>query len=299
MPVSPAANSSAASKRSIMISRFFATLLATAAGAHAQELPRPNPVPGGIAIIALGNASTTPYASFDNRRVMVVPCADGWCAVIGLGLGVTAGEHVLTVRREGAQSQVRFTVRPMKYEVQHVAIKEQRFVEPGAQDLKRIALDQEAITRAFTTWTDTTPTLRLALPASGRLSGGFGVQRYFNGQARAPHSGLDIAAPEGAPIRAPAPGTVIETGNYFFNGNTVFLDHGQGLITMFNHLRTISVRLGIHVQTGDKIGEVGRSGRVTGAHLHWSVSLNNSRVDPSLLLTPEALESLSPPAANR
>ncbi len=295
MPALPAENSSAASKRSIVISRFFALLLAAAVNAHAQELPRANSVPGGIAIVAIGNAPSTPYVSFNNQRVMVLPCAEGWCAVVGLGLGVALGEHVLAVSRGDQQSTARFTIQPKRYEVQHVTIKEKRFVEPSPQELKRIALDQEAITLAFTTWSETPPTLRLALPAAGRLSSTFGLQRYFNGQARAPHSGLDIAAPEGAPIRAPAPGIVIETGNYFFNGNTVFLDHGQGLITMYNHLRTISIRPGIPVQTGDKIGEVGRSGRVTGPHLHWSVSLNNSRVDPSLLLTPEALESLSPP----
>ena len=276
-----------------MTNRLLALLLTAVASAYAQELPRANAVPGGIAIVALGEASAPPTVFFNSQRVMVLRCTEGWCAVVGLGLGVTPGEHALSVNQAGERRTARFTVQPKKYEVQHVTIAEKRFVEPSAQDLNRIAADQAAIARAFATWTETPPTWRLDLPTAGRLSSSFGLQRYFNGQARAPHSGLDIAAPEGTLIRAPAPGTVIETGNYFFNGNTVFLDHGQGLITMYNHLRTVSVRPGMRVQAGEKIGEVGRSGRVTGPHLHWSVSLNNSRVDPSLLLTPEALQSLS------
>jgi len=259
----------------------------------AQELPRDSRVPGGIAIVPLGPSDVAPQASFEDRRVAVVPCGDGWCAVIGLSLGVTAGDYALSVRRATATIEVAFSVLPKEYEVQRLTVKDKKFVEPGAEELKRIACDQEVLMRAFANWNDRMPNLRFALPVPGPLTAGFGLKRYFNEQLRAPHSGIDIGAPEGTPVRAPAAATVLETGNYFFNGNTVFLDHGQGLVTMYNHLRSISVKPGTQVVTGEKIGEVGRTGRVTGAHLHWSVSLNNARVDPMLLLSTEARQRLT------
>jgi murein DD-endopeptidase MepM/ murein hydrolase activator NlpD len=112
----------------------------------------------------------------------------------------------------------------------------------------------------------------------------FGLRRYFNDQPRQPHSGIDIAGPVGTPVTAPFAGIVANTGDYFFNGKTVFIDHGQGLISMFNHLSRITVKSGARVAAGEKIGEIGMTGRVTGPHLHWTVSLNNSRVDPMLFL---------------
>jgi murein DD-endopeptidase MepM/ murein hydrolase activator NlpD len=267
-------------------------MLALSPGIPAQDLPREARVPGGVAVIALGPASRAPLAMFEGRRVAVVPCAEQWCAVVGLSLGLTAGDYHVTFEQPHAQPELRFTVGAKQYEIQRLTMKERKFVEPDGDDLRRIARDQERLMSAFATWTDTLPVLRFALPVAGPMSAGFGLQRYFNNQARAPHSGIDIAAPEGTPVLAPAPGVVLDTGDYFFNGNTVFLDHGQGVITMYNHLRSIAVKPGMRVATGDRLGEVGRTGRVTGAHLHWSVSLNNTRVDPMLLLTPEALERL-------
>jgi len=110
------------------------------------------------------------------------------------------------------------------------------------------------------------------------------VRRFFNGEERNPHSGLDFAASTGTPIKAPAAGKVILVGDYFFNGKTVFVDHGQGLISMFCHLSAIDVELGQEIPRGGVLGKVGSTGRATGPHLHWNVSLNGSRIDPAIFI---------------
>ncbi len=276
-------------------------LIATASAA--AELPQANPVPGGIAIVPLVvETDTAPRAKFNGERAMVVRHGDRWQAVVGLPLDTTPGEHRIELRNaSGTATAVVFKVLPKEYAAQHITLKDKRMVEPGPKELQRIAREQKLIVHAFHAWTELPePPLRFDLPARGRLSSPFGLRRFFNNQPRQPHSGLDIAAATGTPIVAPASGTVIETGNYFFNGKTVFLDHGQGLVTMYNHLNQVSVKRGQRVARGQKIGEIGSTGRVTGPHLHWTVSLNNARVDPMLLLSSEALATVNgtaePPA---
>jgi hypothetical protein len=263
--------------------------LAAAASASQGDLPLTAPVPGGVAIVCVGRApGPAPQVVFDGQRVLVARVGDAWHAVVGLPLALRPGAHELSVLDgETSARAIRFDVGKRDYETQHLVL-DPRQVEPSPRNLRRIAREQESLNRAFSIFSDAGPeSLGFDLPSPGRVSSSFGLRRFLNNKPRQPHSGLDIAAPSGAPIAAPAAGTVIEIGDYFFNGLTVLLDHGQGMITMYNHLSRIDVAKGARVARGERIGAVGRTGRVNGSHLHWSVSLNNARVDPALFLSSE------------
>lgn len=266
-------------------------LIAFLLPATVLALPRPDSVPGGVAVVALENAAQPPRATYTGKRVLITREQDRWYAVVGLPLEATPGAHLLEVDYgDGRQAHLRFTVASKEYEVQRLTIKDTRKVEPNAEDLRRIRAEASRITKALSQYSDQPDVVTdFQWPTDGPTSSPFGLRRFFNDQPRKPHSGLDIAAPEGAPIIAPAAGRVIDTGDFFFNGNTVFLDHGQGLITMYCHMSRIDVQPGDVLKTGDRIGNVGKTGRATGPHLHWGVSLNDARVDPLLFLPPAPL----------
>jgi murein DD-endopeptidase MepM/ murein hydrolase activator NlpD len=270
--------------RSSLVFLFIAWL--SPAWCHAFMLDH-TPVPGGIAAVRLPVDADPASVRYEQRRVLVVRRENASYAVVGLALDAKPGTHYLQARTLADKPlRLAFEVRDKTYESQHITIKDKRKVNPEKRDMVRIRREQQQIGAALNHWSDgPVATLDFLKPVNGPFSSPFGLRRYFNDQPRKPHSGLDIAAVEGAPISAPAPGTVIDTGDFFFNGNTVFIDHGEGLITMYCHLSRIDVKPGQRVATGEVIGAVGKTGRVTGPHLHWGVSLNNARVDPLLFLS--------------
>jgi murein DD-endopeptidase MepM/ murein hydrolase activator NlpD len=250
-------------------------------GEHAASLPKQDPVPGGIALVAL---TTDKNVMFEGRPVMVADSEEGHIAVVGIPLSRSPGSFYL----DTAEGRVNFNVEEKQYAKQRLTIKNKRKVNPYAQDMKRIIRERAEMDAAFNNFRPDIPVeTNFELPTEGIVSSSFGLRRILNDQPRSPHSGMDIAAPEGTPIRSPATGNIAATGDYFFNGNTVMIDHGQGLITMYCHMSSINVKVGQDVDKGQHLGDVGKTGRVTGAHLHWSVSLNNARVDPSLFLNQE------------
>ncbi|MFQ2254770.1 peptidoglycan DD-metalloendopeptidase family protein [Aeromonas hydrophila] len=242
-----------------------------------------HPVPGGVAVVALGSEAQAPTARYQGKPVLVVR-EEGkrWIAIVGIPLKSQPGPHQLQVS-DGRT--LGFTVGTKHYREQHIKFKNSRQVNPLAEDMTRINRELAEQTRAYQTFSPTQPSnLLFDKPVEGPLSSPFGLRRFFNGEERNPHSGLDFAVGAGTPIKSPAAGKVILIGNYFFNGNTVFVDHGQGLISMFCHMSKVDVKLGQSLPRGGIVGRVGATGRATGPHMHWNVSLNDARVDPAIFI---------------
>ncbi len=268
--------------------------------ARAQDISRP--VPGGVVTLDLGPSPQRPQANLQSGvPVLVMGDPGGWKAVVGIALSAVPGNAVLLVRRgTPAEPEPKgFSIGTMQYAEQRLT------VAPGKVDLSkadqaRYERERAHQAQVIATFSDTPPAdLALRQPTSGPRSSSFGLRRVFNGQARNPHGGMDIAAPTGTPVFAPRAGRVIDTGDYFFNGKTVWLDHGAGLLTMYCHLSDIQVKVGDRLAGGDALGAVGATGRVTGPHLHWSVSLNRVMVDPALFLPADAPAALLYDAATK
>ena len=255
--------------------------------ARAQLLPTAAAVPGGVALVELGAATARPAATYGGRPVLVREQGGAWWAVVGIDLAADAKQRQsLAVRgADGRERRVGFALARKQYAEQRLTVAP-KHVDLSPADLARYERERVhlgALLRRFSAAREPA-TLRLALPTSGERSSSFGLRRVFNGQARNPHSGMDFAAPGGTPVLSAAAGEVIDSGDYFFNGNTVIVDHGQGLLTLYCHLSAIDTVPGASLDAGAPIGKVGATGRVTGAHLHFSVYLNATAVDPALFL---------------
>lgn len=261
-------------------------LAATGLAQTPAPLPDHSPVPGGVAVLEIPTRDPAARAFYGDGRVMLLQRDERQYAVVGIPLSAAAGAHELRVEdAAGERFGLPFEVQAKTYREQRLTIANERQVNPEPQDLERIGRESAEMGRAFASWTEPDePVTRLLVPTEGVRSDSFGFRRFFNDQPRAPHSGMDIAAPEGTPIVASADGVVVAAGDYFFNGNTIIVDHGYGLITLYCHMNEIDVSVGQRVRAGEQIGKVGQTGRVTGPHLHWSVNLNNVRVDPALFI---------------
>ncbi|MCG2576567.1 peptidoglycan DD-metalloendopeptidase family protein [Dechloromonas sp. XY25] len=261
------------------------SLLLLTCSLHALALPRNAPVPGGVALVDLGPAEqAAPTARWGDQALAVVRDKGRWVALVGIPLDTLPGELEIRVTKGTVTEPKTVAVGIKNYPEQRLTIKDKRKVEPSAEDLARIEREQKVTEAVKKRFSDGIPDTVLDQPAPGPLSSRFGLRRIFNGLPRNPHAGLDVAAGTGTPVRAPSDAVVANTGDYFFNGNTVFLDHGQGLISAYMHLSRIDVRPGQTVRRGDPLGAIGSTGRVTGPHLHWAVILNNTPVDPELFL---------------
>ena len=274
--------------------QIIAALLLTLFGSEiANALPRASNVPGGVALIRLGAIShneSPPRAWLGEQQIFVAPENGQWIAVVGLALDLSPGSHELRVSVGDEQKILRFEVGNKRYPEQRITLKDSSRVQLSPADEERAVREIETIQRLKRHWREVNDNAddsntTFIFPAAGRLASRFGLRRFFNGEPRAPHSGLDVAVAGGTPIKASAHGKVLATDDYFFNGKTVFIDHGNGLISMYCHLDRIDVQAGDSVDKGQPIGRSGMTGRASGPHLHWSVVLNGVMVDPELFVT--------------
>ncbi|MDP2227561.1 MAG: peptidoglycan DD-metalloendopeptidase family protein [Moraxellaceae bacterium] len=274
-----------------MLLRLTAATAALLFCVQAAALPRESRVPGGIALLPLpADSADSISATLDGKPVFVTRNTDGSrTLVVGIPLTATPGPLALLLRNGNATQEIRLDVVAKDYPEQRITLPTQQHVTPSDENLARYAREakeQTAVYKAFREQSMSWPAF--IQPVAGPYSSPFGLKRFFNGEPRAPHAGLDIAAPEGRPVQSPAAGVVAQTGDYFFNGRTVMIDHGNGLVSMLCHLSEIAVKKGQVLKPGDIIGKVGKTGRATGPHLHWTVSLNDARIDPLLLLPARA-----------
>ena len=252
----------------------------------ASGLVRSAAVPGGFAVVQLGPSPGVPVVHFNGDRVFVSGTPTGWFAIVGIPLDAQPGRAPpLSIRDSDGRSRVaHFTISVKRYEAEYLTMKSD-YVDLEPEDLIRCEGERAHLQRVLRTYSDALPSsLLLVPPCQGTRTSTFGTVRFFNGQARGSHNGMDIAAPAGKPVFAAASGDVIDVGDYFFSGRTLLVNHGRGFITLYAHLSKVKVRPRKRVAAGQKIGEIGITGRATGPHLHFGVYLNAAAVDPALFL---------------
>ncbi len=237
--------------------------------------------PGGIAMIDVAAADASrPDVRYDGKPVLLMRDAGRWIAAVGIPLDTKPGAIDIAIGDDSRS----VTVHEYAYREQRLNV-DRKYVELSKESLDRIGRERKIIDAALNRFTrEPVESIRMLAPVDGRRSSSFGLRRFFNDEPRAPHKGMDIAAVEGTPIQTPLAGVVAATGDYYFNGQTVILDHGQGLISLYCHLSQIGVEEGDELAAGEILGEVGKTGRVTGAHLHFGTYLNGTAVDPAILL---------------
>ena len=205
---------------------------------------------------------------------------------LGVGRDETGPLKVDVTLPSGRMEPVSIAGTPRDWPVEHVNGVPPKTVNPPPEIAARIQREQALVTAAREHDDERTDfALPFQWPVQGRISGRFGNARVYNGQPGAGHSGMDIAAPDGTPVRAPAGGVVtFASPDLYLTGGTVLLDHGHGVSSNFLHLSRIDVRVGDRIEPGQVIGAVGATGRATGPHLHWGMNWFDTRIDPLLVL---------------
>lgn len=242
--------------------------------------PRSDLRPGGILI----TPKVCEQAFFLGKPGMLTERNGTILRLFAIPLSTEPGRYSLTRHCHDGNRTRSVTIHFFPYKEQRLHIKNRHQVTPDAEDLRRIHAEAIRKRNAKAFRSKNFARVDFIWPVHGLISSPFGLKRFFNGHPRAPHRGLDIAAAEGTPVRAAETGRIVDAGNFFFSGNLVFIEHGQGLETLYAHLSRIIVKPGQRVKRGQIIGYVGHTGRATGPHLHFGVWMRGCYVDPTLFL---------------
>ena len=262
---------------------FFTLLPAAPASAVEEGVRLEGPrVQGGL---LRGRVAPGSVVEFGGEPVRV--SKTGWF-LIGFGRDAPPKAVLSVVFPDGRRQRYGLAVKPREYRIQRIDGLPPRRVTPSTKDLARIRREVAMVKRARAVDDPRTDFLGgFRWPVEGRISGVYGSQRILNGEPRRPHYGIDIAAPKGTRVVAPAAGVVtLVHPDMFFSGGTLIVDHGHGLSSAFLHLSRILVKKGQRVAQGQPIAEVGSTGRSTGSHLDWRINLFGRRLDPALLVGP-------------
>ncbi len=247
------------------------------------------PYPGGIAVFDFETTHSNPKA-FYRTVPLYTQHIEGnhWQVLLGIPLLEKAGKKSITIQDFSTRTlDVEIKIIKNKPVKQNIKLKgkNKKYVDPNAAHMDRIKKERVILGKTRLFFSDKTLSNGVFIrPVLGVITSPFGVKRLYNGQPRNPHTGIDYAGATGTPIKAPADGKVILSGQYFFNGNAIFLDHGQGLISVYIHMDKRIAKQGKMVKKGETIGTIGQTGRATGPHLHWGVYLNRTTVHPNLLM---------------
>jgi murein DD-endopeptidase MepM/ murein hydrolase activator NlpD len=208
--------------------------------------------------------------------------------VFGFGRDAPLEHQLKIVTVDGQELVKQLTLEKREYRVQKITGISKKIMQPSSKDVARAQKDVKMIVAARKKFTKRTDFMSdFVWPAVGPVTGVYGSQRFYNGKPSRPHYGVDVANPTGSPVTAPAAGIVsLAVPDMFYSGGTIIIDHGYGVSTTYIHMSKLTVKVGQRVKTGDKIGEIGATGRVTGPHLDWRMNWFNAKLDPQLVVPP-------------
>ncbi len=240
-------------------------------------------VPGGIFFHEIPVEKFKSGIFINNTRILTKQVNDKFYLIYGIPYGTPSGNQSINIVDRVSENTVNFFLKKRIVEKQYIKVSK-KYSEPSSSDVKRIIKEQKILKSHRNTWSSDNPDINFIYPVEGIITGVFGTERYYNGKKGRYHNGIDIAAKMNDPIVAPSAGRVIVVGDFFYNGKFIYIDHGKGLLSIFIHLNEILVKKGESVKKGDEIGKIGTSGRSTGPHVHWSVMLNQTYIDPMIFI---------------
>lgn len=244
--------------------------------------------PGDVTIVQVsgldGDAKVTGTVLAQELSFHYDEHRQAWRALVGVDLDTKPGAYRLGIQRDARTAATEtLRVAPKQFRVRRLRVAAE-FVEPPPQALEQIAHDSAALAAAYARVSPKKWMGSFVLPVDGKPTSNFGTRSYYNGEPRAPHAGVDFMGAPGTPVRAANHGEVVIASSMYFTGNTVVVDYGDRLVSVFAHLSELRAKSGDTVAPNTIVGLVGSTGRVTGPHLHWSVRLNGKRVDPLSLV---------------